>query len=338
MTENNTDINPQTLKRIEKDINIKISDVNKVNAGMNNQLFKVTASSGKKYLLKKYVDDERNRMWREYNAIEFLRSQNFKNIPKAYWKSEEELIAVFSFENGQTKVVDKINKEDILNMSGFLANIHNISQEKINIDFPPAVLACFSISDYVKNVNFRLGRFLKHLDKPHPIIDKEFNRADLKKTFANLEAKALVGLNESEINRKVSDKQKRLCPIDFGPHNMLVDNNGNEYFIDFEYFGYDDPARIIADFQMHDRSFGIDKNLKDLFKSDYLEKTNATDEFKRHLSYVENITSVEWLTIYLWSITPEKIEHREFSDKNFEEKTYITKQIDKYKKRLGLFR
>jgi hypothetical protein len=32
-----------------------------------------------------------------------------------------------------------------------------------------------------------------------------------------------------------------------GPHNVGIDDKGKIYFFDFEYFGWDDPAKLMAD-------------------------------------------------------------------------------------------
>jgi hypothetical protein len=39
-----------------------------------------------------------------------------------------------------------------------------------------------------------------------------------------------------------------LAPSDFGFHNALITDNGAIKFIDFEYAGWDDPGKMVADF------------------------------------------------------------------------------------------
>ena len=39
-----------------------------------------------------------------------------------------------------------------------------------------------------------------------------------------------------------------LSPSDFGFHNALIDEKGHATFLDFEYAGRDDPAKLICDF------------------------------------------------------------------------------------------
>ena len=40
-------------------------------------------------------------------------------------------------------------------------------------------------------------------------------------------------------------------PSDFGFHNAIIKDSGEIVFIDFEYFGRDDPVKLIADFIWH---------------------------------------------------------------------------------------
>jgi hypothetical protein len=39
-----------------------------------------------------------------------------------------------------------------------------------------------------------------------------------------------------------------VSPSDFGFHNALVDDGGRITFLDFEYAGHDDPAKLVCDF------------------------------------------------------------------------------------------
>jgi len=61
-----------------------------------------------------------------------------------------------------------------------------------------------------------------------------------------------------------SSKDLIITPSDFGLHNALISGSGEPYFIDFEYAGWDDPAKTICDFflqpkipipQMHFHAF-----------------------------------------------------------------------------------
>ena len=42
-----------------------------------------------------------------------------------------------------------------------------------------------------------------------------------------------------------------LSPSDFGSHNALLTADQQTFFIDFEYFGWDDPAKLVCDVYWH---------------------------------------------------------------------------------------
>ncbi|MEI6503369.1 MAG: hypothetical protein WCP21_20340 [Armatimonadota bacterium] len=44
------------------------------------------------------------------------------------------------------------------------------------------------------------------------------------------------------------DTDRRVSPSDFGFHNALREADGRLRFIDFEYAGWDDPAKVVCDF------------------------------------------------------------------------------------------
>jgi thiamine kinase-like enzyme len=57
-------------------------------------------------------------------------------------------------------------------------------------------------------------------------------------------------------------------PSDFGFHNALLKKNGEICFLDFEYFGRDDPVKLMADFIWHP---GM--NLDFSHKAEWLKET-----------------------------------------------------------------
>jgi hypothetical protein len=45
--------------------------------------------------------------------------------------------------------------------------------------------------------------------------------------------------------------RRTLSPSDFGLHNAIRRPDGSLAFVDFEYFGWDDPAKTLVDFVLH---------------------------------------------------------------------------------------
>ena len=51
--------------------------------------------------------------------------------------------------------------------------------------------------------------------------------------------------------RRLSRFEAVLSPSDFGLHNALRDPGGALWLVDFEYFGWDDPVRLVVDLALH---------------------------------------------------------------------------------------
>ena len=49
-------------------------------------------------------------------------------------------------------------------------------------------------------------------------------------------------------DRPIDPNERSLSPSDFGFHNAIRRADGRLAFVDFEYFGWDDPAKLVADF------------------------------------------------------------------------------------------
>ena len=60
-----------------------------------------------------------------------------------------------------------------------------------------------------------------------------------------------------------------LSPSDFGFHNALERPDSQLTFVDFEYFGWDDPAKMLSDFLLHP-AVDIGHELRQRFLDDML--------------------------------------------------------------------
>lgn len=326
---------PKTIQRfIEREIDNPIEDVYEIKAGLNNRLFKV-ATSEEEYLVKLYRSGADIMLEREFCALKYLRTQNILSVPIAYSKNDKQNFAIYSFEEGVSKSPLQLTKEDLNIMASFIASIHKLQPIGIRREFLAANYACFSITDYLKNITFRLNKFLAYAEsRSTPMIIGRIKDEKVCSKIESLVHDVLSEFTNDFINRKLRVGEERLSPVDFGVHNILFKRDGSLCFIDFEYFGRDDPTRAVADFLMHDRSLDIKPKLKRYFQNRYLEYVDADEKYQQRLEIVKKIIDIEWLAIYLYSMTPEKIEIRKFSDVSFETDKYLKKQSLKLYSRL----
>jgi thiamine kinase-like enzyme len=158
-----------------------------------------------------------------------------------------------------------------------------------------ATSACLSISDYLSVLDSRMKKIIDYSPKSRDGIDaRNFLDERVIPKIEELKAQTLEKVsNDAPLP---ADKQV-LTPADYGFHNILV--NGENYtFIDFEYFGRDDPARQMLDFLHHDKSREIAPRLI----SQFLERYNSNMKikgFRQRLEILDPLVGMAWCLIYL---------------------------------------
>lgn len=312
------------MEKFQKYFNEKIEDISKLDHKGNNILFKVSLKN-KNYLLKQYssVMGDWNRTKAEFNALTFLWEKGFRNIPKPIKIDEKENIAIYSFEEGRIINSKEVKKKDILEAVDFLSNLHKIEDKS----FPAARHACLSLVNYIDTLDKRIKPFLEFKPKDEiglkakGFLDDEIipKIKELKKNFHK----------DSSFKKQLELKDQVLTPADFGFHNIILTEKGKYVFLDFEYFGRDDPARQISDFLNHDQSRDIKESLKQLFFEKYKEKTNFNNFFEKRLKLIDPLIKMTWVLIYLNPLSPTYLKHAQFA--HGDTKNLLRERLEKAK-------
>ena len=100
-----------------------------------------------------------------------------------------------------------------------------------------------------------------------------------------------------DTGRTLLKKHQTLSPSDFGFHNIIKKDSEELIFIDFEYYGWDDPAKLIADFYLQPE-VPVPISLREVFfnavRSYYKE-----NELEMRLPLVYLFLAVKWPLIML---------------------------------------
>ena len=99
----------------------------------------------------------------------------------------------------------------------------------------------------IKQINFRFDRLLKTKNNDlndfliytfEPLLSKVWENTEKNWPSNNLE-------------KELPKSMQIFSPSDFGFHNAILKESGDLVFLDFEYFGRDDPVKLMADFIWH---------------------------------------------------------------------------------------
>ncbi|MDA8716491.1 aminoglycoside phosphotransferase family protein [Alphaproteobacteria bacterium] len=241
------------IKHVEHDIlvtlGLKGQGIQPIRLGANNKSYTCHVDEQLifvKYFLKDSAD-ERDKIGAEWEFLRYLDFIGEEQAPKPIAINTEKNLLIIGHCHGDQPAFADYSNSLVSEASLF---INRINRDRINDwsqTLPLASEHTPSISGYNKLTKIKL-------DALNQSIPKEEHEARLILDQAISLLDALWSKYEGS-NSAVPDciAKKNLCisPSDFGFHNVLVTADGRVNFVDFEYAGWDDPAKLLCDFVLH---------------------------------------------------------------------------------------
>lgn len=228
----------------------RVCALSRLAGGRNNQVYRVETDAGRSLLLKRYFSDPRDtrdRLATEWNFLQRAWRDGVRAIPQPLAKDADEDAALYGFVSGRKLAAGELDPRHIDAAADFILAIN--AQPPAGID--PASDACFSVSDHLQLVERRVLR-LAALDPPAPCAAEaqRFIFMTLRPSWDAVRDRTMreafaLGL---DLHRPFTEDECCLSPSDFGFHNALASDDGKLVFVDFEYAGRDDPAKLVVDF------------------------------------------------------------------------------------------
>lgn len=220
--------------------------------GKNNQSFKLITPDGpifaKRYF--RHPLDPRSRLDTEFTILDTLWRNGVRSIAQPLAAARDENIAFYAYLEAKpfSGTPSRVN---ILEAATFYARMNELRNDPEATNFPYASEAAFSLSTHLTLLKRRMER-LTTGSAPEALAEHyhELSREVLPQATLRYEVWLEKSASESSRNE---DCAPFLSPSDFGFHNVLVGPTGSLYFVDFEYAGWDDPARTVCDFFLQPR-------------------------------------------------------------------------------------
>jgi len=237
------------LKRgVESVLDTAVRSAEPVGCGRNSRVYRIETVDGP-FALKHYHDQFR--LDAEFAAFAFLHGQGVTTVPEPVAVDREGGFAVYSFLEGEP--VTDPTCEDIQTCVEFIGQLKRLSSTPAATGFRPAAEGFFRLEDIEGNIRDRLAR-LERRERTSALEDRlaVFLEKDFEPALDKLAERARMlytGLGLSP-GQGIPLSKRTLSPSDFGFHNTVRTPDGLA-FLDFEYFGWDDPAKLISDFLLH---------------------------------------------------------------------------------------
>ena len=222
----------------------------------------------------------------------------------------------------------------VRDLADFFLALRALREAAAGADIGGASACCFSLADTVAQLRARraslravqsdageLDRFLDLFDK---VAARAVDRSEECTRAAGMDA-----------NAALAPSLRCLSPSDFGFHNALLRDDGTVVFLDFEYFGWDDPVKAVSDIVLHPGMDLSDEEGHEVFEAvaGRLERDDKT--FRARFAALYPLYALIWCLIVLNEFIPDYAARRAaagaFGDAKEE---FLARQIAKAHRRL----
>ena len=289
----------------------------RLSGGRNNQVFKMMADD-QRFLLKSYFvheDDPRDRLGNEFSFLRYAWDKGIRCIPQPFVADKKQHVALYEFIDGGKLKESDIMEDHIKHAIRFVLELNKYKQSDEALNLPLASEACFSIREHLNAVELRLKRLgeMEPCDSVSKDAD-EFMKRQLVPCWMMLKKDILekLGNSDAAISEVIDPNERCLSPSDFGFHNSLLERNGKLRFIDFEYAGWDDPAKMVCDFFCQPE-VTVTKAFLPLFEHEVTQLFDKKYALKKRVSLLSPLYKIKWCCIMLNDFIPEGYARRSYA-------------------------
>jgi hypothetical protein len=214
----------------------------RLTGGRNNRVFRLERDVGASLVLKHYhvtASDTRNRLGAEWAFLQHAWFRcGVRQVPQPLASEAASHTALYPFIPGRKLAAAEVGAAQVAAAAALVGAINPPGGENT---LAAASEACFSMAAHIETVERRVARLVTGLDPAAPHAAEACALVQDRLVPAWRRLASGIAADDIALPACVS-------PSDFGFHNALVAEDGTLTFIDFEYAGRDDPAKLVCDF------------------------------------------------------------------------------------------
>jgi hypothetical protein len=313
----------------------KVLSLEPLTGGGNNRVYGAELSDGRKVAAKCYPtqeEDSRDRLGVEFGGLSFLAQQGMGSaLPQPLAADHKAGVALYEWIEGEAvSAVDPKARQpgDVEQALELLAKLHEVRLTPGAKALPPGSDPCFSGAGLVAGVagrRVRLGEVAEDGKSLQVFLSGKFDPAleEVKqRAMLNYEAAGM------DFDVAIAESERTLSPSDFGFHNARRREDGTLVFLDFEYFGWDDPVKMTADILMHP-GMVLSAEEEAEFRAGLAEINRGDGVYKTRLSALWQLFGLRWCLILLNEFLPERWFRRAYADGGRDREVAQARQLEK---------
>ena len=221
--------------------------------GANNRTYSLRGPDGRRLLLKAYYakpGDTRDRFATEQRFYCYAwNTAGERSLPEPIAWDKKHRLGVFEYVDDCRPLPGEIGPAEVDSALQFISTLNASRHTPAARQLPAGAEACFTTEEHLAVVQRRVARLESLPETGENDNARQFIREELAPSWQEIRTLAELPLSDGGAGTGVVPADERcLSPSDFGFHNALRRFNGTLVFFDFEYAGWDDPAKLVCDF------------------------------------------------------------------------------------------
>ena len=302
-------------------------------SGGNNRVFRAEAGD-EQWLLKEYfrhAGDTRDRLKAEYAFLTFSWSHGVRCVPRPLGCDAGNAIGLYEYVRGRPLTVEDIVPSAIESALLFWKEINAHRDTDDARALPDASESCFAIAQHLECLDRRVAA-LRSLEGSSRIQNeaRDFVLTKLIPASSSIVSSATGRTTEMELtmDRSLALSERCISPSDFGFHNALIDESGTLRFFDFEYAGWDDPAKMVCDFFCQP-AIPVPSHYLHGFLATVAATVDRPEDFIRRVRILMPVYRLKWCCIMLNDFLPVGGRRRSFAREGNSADAYKARQLQK---------
>lgn len=306
---------PDFVRHWSQEMGSSEEAVSQLKGGINNLVFSI-GTKNRQWVVKGYPAKEagkRDRMQAELELLIYANMVAPGMVPRLIEIDRDRRCLILEYVRGSSYTRGcSPTPEDVNTAIKFFRRLndnHVLAKQMISMDAAEGFL---SLRQHMSSVHERLSTMgAEHLPAKFR-VSASILLVHLKEQADRLENTLETMITAGEVDDQIDPETRCVSPSDFGFHNAIRTDKGVT-FIDFEFAGWDDPAKSYVDFILQP-NVPIDYKTS---SSTIRLLLNDCEPFNERVRILTQILQLKWLCIIMAILRPERVDyikdiHREF--------------------------
>jgi hypothetical protein len=290
-----------------KQLEASVDSLTPLRGGINNQVFSCSAGNNqsKRFVIKGYAP--RSSFDRMTSEVEFLRYAGMvapSYVPSLLVEDKERCCVVLEYLYGHPYPAGISPSEQDILQAGKFFHLLNADQllAKQHIK-QSAAEGYLSLTKHLENVSGRLQQLRTEHLRVEFRLQANLLVQNIIQEFGAIADKTKVLIYKGQIQDAINVEDCCVSPSDFGFHNAFRTADGVKFF-DFEFAGWDDPAKLMVDFMLQPR-MPVASSLANSFYQSVIPF--CSERLRDRTTVLGPILRLKWLCIMLSVLRPDRL-------------------------------